>query len=178
MSSRRKAQRRNDPNGVGDETMLTEDAVEDWIDEEIARRVREEDTLPADVPLTHPDAFSDSYNDPGTAVPEDERGRRSKTIRALLARCCSGWPEPPSSEEFFAAMIAKPGSARQRSIVSVLPTEGRHQDRILAFREGAFTWRQLATAMHHTGPYGPACNRLVNQYAAIPMCKGRYTWSA
>ena len=54
---------------------------------------------------------------------------------------------------------------RQRAIVNVLITEASNDTIALAYLQGAFTWRQLATAMRRHGNYSPRLARYVNLHA-------------
>ena len=97
---------------------MTEAEVLAWAEKETERRGREEDdgrnTL-----LGPPEAFSGEYA--GAEIQAccpphlgpGRTGARSQTIRGLLGRACAGWSQPPTSEEFYAAMRAEEPDGRQ-----------------------------------------------------------------
>lgn len=135
-------------------------AWNDWIDREEARR-RLEDDPPANTGLLAEEHFEDEYAH-GTGTTTRTTGSESGTIRSLLAGACAGWRTKPDSKEFYEAMRAKKPSKRQTTIAAVLIMEGSLNDVLLAYQEGAFTWRQLARAMHRAGRYSGQLARYVN----------------
>lgn len=133
-----------------------------WVDREEARR-RLEDDPPPDTGLLPAEQLSDEYTSNEGGV-EGERGRQSSAVGSLLAGACGGWKQPPDSTEFYEAMRAKEPSRRQRTIAAVLITEGTANDVLLAYLQGAFTWRQLARMMHRRGRYSGHLARYVNRH--------------
>ena len=66
---------------------------------------------PAPCPLLPPEAFPDTRPDRAERaavdrIPDHETGPNSRSVRARLASSCAGWPEPPSAQEFYAAVRA------------------------------------------------------------------------
>jgi len=138
------------------------DAWKTWVKGEEARR-RLEDDPPQDTGLLPEEELSDEY------AAEDERaegnhGPKSRAIRSLLAGACAGWKQPPDSTEFYNAMRAEQPSARQQAIAGVLIAEGTPNDVLLAYLEGAFTWRQLGRMMHRRKLYSGQLARYVNRH--------------
>lgn len=127
-----------------------------WVDAEEARRQVEEDP-PDNTGLLAADEFDDEYN----STAEGGRGS-SKTIAGLLASACAGWARRPNAAEFHEAMRTTKPSRRQRSIIAVLINEATLDEVLMAHREGAFTWRQLAERMHQQGRYSGTLARYVN----------------
>ena len=137
-----------------------------WVDREEARRQLEDDPR-ANAGLLAEERFDDEY------APDDEtadrgRGRESSTIRSLLAGACAGWREPPDSAEFYEAMRATEPTKRQRTIAAVLIAEATPNDILLGYRQGAFTWRQLARMMHRRGLYSGHLASYVNRHRLRP----------
>ena len=133
-----------------------------WVDREEARR-RLEDNPPPNTGLLPAAELSDEYApDDGTA--EEGRGRRSSAVRSLLAGACAGWKHPPDSAEFYDAMRAGEPTRRQKTIAAVLIAEGTANDILLAYLQGAFTWRQLGMMMHRRGLYSGHLARYVNRH--------------
>lgn len=90
--------------------------------------------------------FSDSYAPPDPEFPE-KRGAEAPAIAGLLARSCSGWRRRPTAAEFYQGIRAAQPDARQEAILDVLLFEASEHTITLAYLQGAFTWRQLATAV-------------------------------
>ena len=133
-----------------------------WVDGEEARR-RMENEPPPNTGLLPAEQLSDEYAaDDGTV--EGDRGPESSAIRSLLAGACAGWEQPPESAEFYNAMRAEQPSRRQRAIAGVLIAEGTPNDVLLAYLQGAFTWRQLARMMHRRRLYSGQLARYVNRH--------------
>ncbi len=134
-----------------------------WVQAELARRMRVENTG-RHVPLLPPERFSDEYSraDPRFNEP---RGANAGAIAGLLAGSCCGWGRRPSAAEFHDAVREAEPSQRQRAIINVLITEASNDSIALAYLQGAFTWRQLATAMLRHGNYSPRLARYVNLHA-------------
>jgi hypothetical protein len=126
----------------------------------IERRLREENP-PPNTGLLPTERFSDQYEPADPEFPE-ERGPASTAIQALIARACAGWKRPPDAEEFYNAMRATRPTARQTTIAGVLIAEGSCDDVLLAYLQGAFTWRQLARMMHRRSLYSGELARFVN----------------
>lgn len=131
-----------------------------WIDEEEARR-RLEDDPPPNTGLLPAEQLSDEYA-PDDGTIDGDRGPESSAIRSLLAGACAGWERPPDSAEFYHAMRAKQPTRRQQTIAGVLIAEGTMNDVLLAYLQGAFTWRQLGRMMHRRGVYSGHLARYVN----------------
>ena len=68
------------------------------------------------------------------------------------------------SAEFYEAMRTEQPNRRQRTIAAVLIAEGTANDALLAYLQGAFTWRQLGRMMHRQGLYSGRLARYVNQH--------------
>ena len=162
---------------------MTEAEVLAWAAKETERRGREEDdgrnTL-----LGPPEAFSGEYASAeirACCPPHLEPGRtgaRSQTIRGLLGRACAGWSQPPTSEEFYAAMRAEEPDGRQECIVGVLLVEASFHELMHAYAEQAFTWRQLVRAMHRADRARGRKARRINHFAEVGEWNGQVIWNA
>ena len=113
-----------------------------------------------------PEAFDDTYAEPDPRFRSGGRGPECDGIAGLLAGRCAGWPQPPTARELYDAMRAKARTARQKAIVRVLITEGTADTVALGYLDGAYTWRQLARAMHEQKHYDPELARYVNRHAS------------
>ncbi len=79
----------------------------------------------------------------------DETGRHSRTVYFRLGRSCAGWgPRQPSTEEFYDAVRAERPTDRQAAILDTWASEAEPSEIIDAWAEGAYTFRELATALH------------------------------
>jgi len=112
-----------------------------------------------------PDAFSNAYADPDPRFPMTRRGPDCEAIAGLLNRACCGWPQSPTAREFYEAMRTPVRTARQRAIVRVLIVEGTTDTVALGYLDGAYTWRQLAQAMHENNHYSTELADYVNRHA-------------
>ena len=125
-----------------------------------ARR-RNEDDPPANTGLLPAERFPDHY-EPEDPNSPDERGAVSTVIQGLIAGACAGWKRQPNAEEFYNAMRATEPTDRQITLAGVLIAEGSCNDVLLAYLQGAFTWRQLARMMHRRRLYSGELARFVN----------------
>lgn len=87
-------------------------------------------------------------NAPTTA---SETGPNSRSIRMRLACSCAGWNEPPTSDEFHAAVRAKTPTERQRAILESWSNEAEDIEVLDGWTEDAYTLRQLAAALQRAG---------------------------
>ena len=134
-----------------------------WVQAELARRMRVENPR-RHVALLPPERFSDEYS-PADPRFNEPRGANAGAITGLLAGSCCGWGRKPSAAEFHDAVRETEPTPRQRAIINVLITEASNDTIALAYLQGAFTWRQLATAMRRHGNYSPRLTRYVNLHA-------------
>ena len=75
-------------------------------------------------------------------------GRQSKTVRIRLAKSCGGWTRPPTSIEFHDAVHAKMPDRRQQAILTTWASEAEWFELLQARLENAYTFRELAAALH------------------------------
>lgn len=129
------------------------------------------DARPAPSRLPAPDAFPDEYTP--TAVLARfrpganplETGPRSRTVRMVVRRRCGGWRNPPTPAEIYEAMRADTPTERQINVMTVLLNDATFDEVLLAHLEGAFTWRQLARALHRHGCVPPQRAREIRRFA-------------
>ena len=134
-----------------------------WVQAELARRMRVENPR-RHVALLPTERFSDEYS-PADPRFNEPRGANAGAITGLLAGSCCGWGRKPSAAEFHDAVRETEPTPRQRAIINVLIAEASNDTIALAYLQGAFTWRQLATAMRRHGNYSPRLARYVNLHA-------------
>lgn len=125
---------------------------------------RAEDDPPANTGLLPAEQFSDDY-EPEDPDFTESRGGSSSVIQDVIAGTCAGWKQQPNAEEFYNAMRATEPTDRQLAIAGVLIAEGTCHEVLLAYLQGAFTWRQLAEMMHRRGLYRGELARFVNARA-------------
>ena len=110
----------------------------------------EHELAPADAfPATYADAEMRRYC--MHRCPQDQLGARSRTVRRRIWSSCAGWTAEPTTEEFYEAVRAESPSRRQRQIVSMWVLEATDEDIMTAWLEEAYSFRDLAAAMHRTG---------------------------
>ena len=129
------------------------DQVLAWIRRETERRRLEEDER-RPVELPPPETFSDEYT-PVEALlalrphaDPAETGPESRAVRIVIRRRCCGWRNRPTSREVYDALRADNPTGRQLAVMTVVLNAATFSEMVLAHLEGAFTWRQLARAMH------------------------------
>ena len=113
-----------------------------------------------------PERFSDEYAAPDPEFPNEGRGPKSDAIRGLIAGSCCGWKRPPTSQEFYEAMAATSPTERQNAVAGTLVAEASDDTLALAYLQGAFTWRQVATVLRNRGVYSSQQARYVNLHAS------------
>ncbi len=134
-----------------------------WFERELERR-RLEDDPPANTGLLPVARFSDEYAPEDPRVP-GARGAGSSAVRGVLAGACAGWGRRPDAHELHEAMQAAEPTQRQLAVGGALLAEATPDDILLAYLQGAFTWRQLARLMHRRGRYTGTLARYVNLHA-------------
>lgn len=66
---------------------------------------------------------------------------------AIAGNCC-GWVEMPTAEELHAAIHAEDPDERQKVIIAMWWREATDDQLLDAWAEQAYTWRELAAAVH------------------------------
>ena len=145
------------------------DAAAAWRSRVERERQADRDALPDE--LAPPEAFSDRRGDSierarhGRNVPEAETGRNSRTVESRLRMSCAGWRKVPTAAEFYAAVHEPTGSDRETAILLTWHHEAHVAEQVYARLEGAYSWRELARALHRIGlTHGPAARR-INRFA-------------
>ena len=128
-------------------TTITGSELLAWVRQETARR-DEEENPERPTKVRSLESFSDEYADPTKykTVNQKRIGRKSATIKGMIAGECCGWPEPPTSDEVYEAMRAERPTRRQRSMIDMV-LRADFEKVFGAWMEGAFTWRQVARAI-------------------------------
>lgn len=135
---------------------------------EQARRA-DRDALPDE--LAPPEAFSNDRGNRierercGKHVPNAETGRNSRTVTSRLRMSCAGWRKVPTAAEFYTAVHEPTGCDRETAILLTWYHEAHVAEQVEARLEGAYSWRQLARALHRVGlTHGPGA-RQINRFA-------------
>ena len=125
----------------------------------------------APVRLPPQEAFPDEYTPTDTLLKycpradPAETGPDSRTIGVVIARRCCGWRKPPTPREVYDAMRADDPTGRQLDAMTVVLNESTFDEVVLAHLEGAFTWQQLARAVHRRGGVTPERVRSLARFA-------------
>lgn len=121
--------------------------------------------------LAPPEAFSDRRADARirrdylpTRNPSAIRAR-SSTVEGRIASSCCGWPNPPTSAEFYAAIHAEAPTLRQRILIRMWTKEARPDEIVLAWAEEVYTVRELVAAIHRAEADHPEVARALNRLA-------------
>lgn len=107
--------------------------------------------------LLTPEHFSDERATPeikaklkaGTSP--QETGPNSVTVRGRLSASCCGWRLPPSVAEFHQAVKSDPPTDREAAILYTWAAEANPSELLLGWVEDAYTFRELAAALHRAG---------------------------
>ena len=116
-------------------------------------------------PLAPPGAFGDWHLSEDRAQrvhPMLDRRRmreRSCVIATRFTSSCAGWKQPPTPQEFYAALRAAEPTARERDILEAWITETTPDEIVAAWAEQVYTLRALVAALHRAG-----------------VTRGRWTW--
>ena len=84
-------------------------------------------------------------------APGEGSGAASPTIQLWLGCRCAGWVEPPTAEEFRAAIRAAEPSRRQIAILDAWANQAAWTEALQAWAEHAYTLSELAAALHRAG---------------------------
>ena len=145
------------------------DALAAWYSAVERARQSDRDALPDE--LAPPEAFADRRGDSaerarrGFHVPDTETGPNSRTVTGRLRMSCAGWRKVPTASEFYAAVHHPTGTDRETAILLTWYHEAHIVELVHARLEGAYTWRELARALHRVGlTHGPAASQ-INRFA-------------
>lgn len=143
--------------------------LERWL--ALRRKVREYDRDAEPSVLAPPEAFNDRRvaTIPGTRAAASGRPARrpdSPAVAGRIARSCAGWPEPPTTGEFFDAVHAASRTERQASLVAMWVLEAGIEETMQAWADGVYTLREFVRAIHDSGAAGlnPAKNAQLNRF--------------
>ena len=137
-------------------------SLEEW--QALRARFKKRDRDAEPPVLAPPEAFDDTRPDDEFRErfhPEhDPRqlGRKSRAVRRRLGSSCAGWRRAPRPEELYDAVHASRPGPRQRQLIRTWLQEASREDLLYAWAEGAYTWRELARAVHAAGEQtSPRC---------------------
>ena len=122
-----------------------------WRKRESARRIREELTPRTHVRIPALEYFSDEYRALPPDVDPEQTGPESAAIKSVIAGGCNGWKKPPTSRDVYAAMQARQPTPREVCCTDVVTREASVGELMQAYREQAFTWRQVARGLAAAG---------------------------
>ena len=121
------------------------------------KKIKEKDRDAEPTTLAPPEAFDDRRPDDAfrrrfhPRHDPEEVGPHSRAVRGRLGSSCAGWVESPSSKEFYEAVRTATPTQRHREIIKTWLGEATREEMLEAWAEGAYTWRQLARAIHRAG---------------------------
>ena len=150
-----------------DETATS--AAAHWRDQAARLRRHDRDALPE--VLGPPEVFSAAQGGAedrrrhGYTVSEAETGRNSRTVASRLRMSCAGWRQVPTAEEFYEAVHQPTGTRRETAILLVWYHEAHTIEQLHARLEGAYSWRELARALHRVGLTRGDGARRMNRFA-------------
>ena len=107
--------------------------------------------------LLSPEHFSNERATPETkaklkaATRPDETGANSVTVRGRLSASCCGWGQQPSVAEFHQALESDPPTNREAAILATWAAEANASELLQGWAEDAYTFRELAAALHRAG---------------------------
>ena len=131
------------------------DELEEW--RAARRKVKRLDRDAEPEVLGPPEAFDDHRPDDAFRKRWHPRhdatqvGAASRAVRGRLRSSCAGWAKKPTSEEFYKAIRAPKPTPRQVAIIHTWIREAEREEFLEAWAEGAYTWRELACAIHRAG---------------------------
>ena len=128
--------------------------------------------LPAD---RFPDTPAEAWHGEMIHAPTrpEETGSRSLTVDARLRRSCAGWVRRPTAPEFYEAVRSRQPTDRQRSILDTWATEAEPCELLAAWTEHAYTFRELAAALHRAGLSRCRAADALNRWAIYPRVERR-----
>ena len=140
-----------------------------WRDACRKLRTSDRDAIPDT--LGPPEVFNDTMGSAterqeyGHLVPNEETGPNSRAVTNRLRMSCAGWRSTPTAREFYQAVHEPTNTKRETAILLTWYHEAHIAEHIEARLEGAYSWRQLARALHRVGlTHGEAARRL-NRFA-------------
>ena len=107
--------------------------------------------------LAPAEAFSDERGSAqlrtrcGLKTDPESTGPRSATVDRRIASSCAGWLQPPTPKEFFDAIRAAVPTPRQKDIIGMWVFEATDHEIMQAWAEEAYSFRELARAIHNAG---------------------------
>ena len=129
---------------------------------------------PSDPELLPAERFSDApapawqYRMIDAPTRPEETRERSRSVARRFARSCSGWRRQPTAEEFYGAVRAAAPTQRQRAILDTWATEAEWEELLAAWTEHAYTFHELATALHRAGLSRCRAAAALNRWAIYP----------
>ena len=135
------------------------------------RRLRRSDRDAIPDQLGPPEVFNDARGCAaerrrhGHAVPDAETGPDSRTVTSRLRMSCAGWRKVPTAEEFPRAVHDPEGTPRETAILLTWYHEADVAEQLDARIEGAYSWRELARALHRVGLTRGEAARRLNRFA-------------
>ena len=123
--------------------------------------------LPAD---RFPDTRAEAWHGAMIHAPTgpEETGSRSVTVDVRLRRSCAGWVRRPTAREFYEAVRSRQPTERQRSILDTWANEAEPHELLAAWTEHAYTFRELAAALHRAGLSRCRAADTLNRWAIHP----------
>ena len=81
----------------------------------------------------------------------DKTREHSRAVQLRFATSCAGWETRPTAAEFYAAVRAERPTDRQIAILDTWATEAEWDELLEAWTEHAYTFYELAAALHRAG---------------------------
>ena len=78
-------------------------------------------------------------------------GPNSRALKFHIASACSGYATPPTSAELYDAFHTATPTPRSEMLIRMWMNEASENDFFDAWREGCYSWRDIAQACHRHG---------------------------
>ena len=98
----------------------------------------------------------------------DQTRECSRSVRFRFAVSCAGWRRRPTAAEFYEAVRAEVPTERQRALLDTWATEAEWEELLAAWTEHAYTFHELAAALHRAGLLRCRAAAALNRWAIYP----------
>lgn len=138
---------------------------DEWFDAEIERRLVEDDPNYTEQ-LVRPQALPGTYGWLRQRPPKAPRKQpESRTLRGILSRSCSGWPNPPDAIEAEKAIKSRAPTRRTKAVVETVLCESKLHELMQGEEEQAWSLQDLCWWMHSLSIGRADLVRLLNAFS-------------
>ena len=115
--------------------------------------------------LDHANAIADIAPEAEHATPPECRGPNSRALKFHIASACSGYATPPTSAELYDAFHTATPTPRSEMLIRMWMNEASENDFFDAWREGCYSWRDIAQACHRHGVLNAKNAPMIRRFA-------------